>query len=204
MWLMAAVVLCLWVANSHYLGLFSDKAGLVLGFGRLAALAGTMGVLGQLLVMSRASWLVKLPGTPLPVKWHHRAGLVIPLALLAHPPLVVWHYSLQGGQGFMAQYLAVLRWDYVLAAACGEVLLIAAVLCALPCCRARIGYPAWQRLHLLTYAGLALTIGHQLALGGDLSVPKYYFASAWYMMLAFTGLNALWFRLLKPVYFVRP
>ena len=48
------------------------------------------------------------------------------------------------------------------------------------------------------YLGLALSVGHQLELGGDLSAELPYFAWIWYGLLAFTAANALWFRLLAP------
>jgi len=186
-------------SNSAIGSLFADRPGMLLAFGRLAGITGALGVMSQVLIMSRAAWLEPLLGTALPVKWHHRAGLAIPLALLAHPPLVVLHHSMQTGTEFLFQYLAVLKWEDVLAAACGEALIITAVILSLPFFRRRLSYRAWYRVHLLTYAGLALSIGHQLSLGGDLNGPRPYFAAAWYFLLGFAVLNAAWFRGIKPL-----
>lgn len=176
----------------------SDSAYAALVLGRLAGIIAALGVMGQLLVMSRATWLEPLTGGALPIKWHHRAGLVIPMALLAHPPLVVWFNSVQSGTPFTEQYFSMLKWDDIPAAAGGEALIIAAVLLSLPFVRSRLSYELWQKTHLAVYAGLALSIGHQLELGGDLSGGNPGFALVWYALLAFTAANAAWFRLVHP------
>ena len=198
---LAAAVLALWYYDNSAAPMgsfFADRAGLIMAFGRLAGIIGALGVMGQLLVMSRAAWLEPLTGPGLPVKWHHRAGLAIPLALLVHPPLVVWHHALQSEIPFVEQYFSTLRWAYVPAAALGEALIIAAVALSLPFARRRLAYGAWHKIHLAIYAGLALSIGHQLEIGGDLSAEKPYFAWAWYSLLSFTAANAAWYRLIKP------
>lgn len=178
--------------------LFDDRVGMVLAFGRLAGIVGAAGVMGQLLLMSRAGWLEPLFGPGRPVRIHHIAGLVIPLALLVHPPLVVWHHAMQTGNGFLAQYLSILKWEDVLAAACGEFLIITAVVLSLPFVRRRLSYKVWHTAHLGAYFGLALSIGHQLELGGDIAAEMRYFAWTWYAMLGFTAVNILWYRLIKP------
>lgn len=194
----AAAALLLWGVDSSSSGLFQGKAGLALAFGRLAGIVAALGVAGQLLSMSRASWLEPLLGPVLPVKWHHRIGLALPLALLAHPPLVVWHNALKNDRAFLSQFFSILRWEYVPAAIAAAALILAAAISSLPAFRNRLGFPAWRRLHLLAYAGLALSIGHQFEQGGDLTGMKPYFAAAWIAVLVFTALNALWWRLLKP------
>lgn len=189
--------------NSPVGSLFSDQAGLLIAFGRLAGIVGALGVMSQLLLISRAKWLEPLFGLDRLTRFHHFNGLIIPLALLAHPLLVVWYHALQSGNGFFAQYLAVLKWDDILAAASGEALILAAVLLSLPFVRRRLSYEAWHTVHLGAYAGLALSIGHQLELGGDMAAELRYFAWTWYGLLAFTGVTVLWYRLLRPVWFYR-
>jgi predicted ferric reductase len=180
--------------------LFSDQAGLFMAFGRLAGIIGALGVMGQLLLISRARWLEPLFGLDRLTRVHHFAGLLIPLALLAHPPLVAWSHALQTGSAFFAQYLAILKWDDVLPAAAGEALILLALFLSLPFARRRLSYEAWHRAHLGAYAGLALAIGHQLELGGDIAAELRYFAWTWYALLAFTGLTVLWYRLLRPLW----
>lgn len=198
---LALAALGLWVYDNLTAPMgsfFADGTGWIMALARLAGILGALGVMGQILLMSRAPWLAPLTGGASPVKWHHRAGLAIPLLLLAHPPLVAWHHSLMSGLPFGEQYLAILRWDDVLPAAAGLALIVAAALLSLDLFRRRLPYALWQRLHLGVYLGLALSVGHQLELGGDLSAELPYFAWAWYGLLAFTAANALWFRLLAP------
>lgn len=199
--LLAAAALALWYYDNAYAPMgsfFAESSGRVMALSRFCAVLGALGVMGQLLVMSRASWLEPLTGPGLPVNWHHRAGLAIPLLLIAHPPLAAWHHAQASGIGFMAQYRAMLGWEDVLPAAAGEFLILAAVLLSLPFARRRLPPGAWHKTHLAVYLGLALTIGHQLELGGDLNADKPWFAWAWYALLAFTAANAAWFRLVKP------
>ena len=197
----AAAALYFWYfnnANSPFGSYFADRMGLAMAFGRLAGIIAMLGVMGQLLLVSRAGWLEPLFGLDRLTRRHHLAGLIIPLALLVHPPLVVWHHAMQTGNTFLAQYLAVLRWGDVLAAACGEFLIIAAVALSLPFARRRLSYEAWHNAHLGAYLGLALALGHQFSLGRDLSAELLYFAWVWYALLAFTAANVLWYRLQLP------
>ncbi|HNW45394.1 MAG TPA: ferredoxin reductase family protein [Elusimicrobiales bacterium] len=193
----AAAALYFWYfnnSNAPFGSFFADRMGLAMALGRLAGIVAALGVMGQLLLISRAKWLEPLWGLDRLTRWHHAAGLVIPLALLVHPPLVVWHHVMQTGNGFLAQYFAVLRWEDVLAAACGEFLILAAVLLSLPFARRRLSYEAWHSAHLGAYLGLALSIGHQLELGFDLSAQPPHFAWTWYALLCFTAANVLWYR----------
>lgn len=174
-----------------------------MAFGRLAGIAGALGVMGQLLLISRAKWLEPLFGLDRLTRFHHFAGLLIPLALLVHPPLVVWSHALQTGNSFIAQYLTVLGWEDVLPAALGEALILLAVFLSLPFTRRLLSYETWHRVHLGAYAGLALAIGHQLELGGDIAAELRYFAWTWYALLGFTGASILWYRLLRPLWAYR-
>jgi predicted ferric reductase len=184
-------------------GFFADGPGLVMAFGRLAGIVAALGVMGQLLLISRAKWLEPIFGLDRLTRFHHLAGLIIPLALLAHPPLVVWYHATQTGGSFISQYFIVLGWGDVLAAACGEFLIIAAVLLSLPFARRRLSYEAWHSAHLGAYLGLALSIGHQFELGGDLSARLPYFARIWYALYAFVLVNLAWSRFLKPLWIYR-
>ena len=198
----AAVALCLWYFDNSTAPLgsfFADKTGLLMAFGRLAGIVAALGVMGQLLLISRVSWLEPLFGLDRLTRFHHLAGLIIPLALLIHPPLVIWHHAMQTGNGFAAQYLTVLGWDDVLAAACGALLIIIAVTLSLPSARRRLSYEAWHSVHLGAYLGLALAITHQFRLGGDLSAELPYFAWTWYSLYAFVLVNLAWGRVVKPL-----
>jgi len=199
-----AAVLYLWYFDNTTGGaFFAGKAGLVLAFGRLAGIMAALGVMGQLLLISRARWLEPLFGLDRLTRFHHLAGLIIPLALLAHPPLVVWSHALRTGNGFLAQYLTVLGWEGALPAACGGLLIITAVILSLPFARRRLSYEAWHSAHLGAYLGLAFSIGHQFGLGGDLSSEPPYFARIWYALYAFVLANLAWGRVLKPLWLYR-
>ena len=202
----AAAALCLWYFNNSAAqagSFFSDRIGLAMAFGRLAGIVAALGVMGQLLLISRVKWLEALFGLDRLTRFHHTAGIIIPLALLVHPPLIVWHHAMRTGNGFMTQYLTLLGWEDILAAACGEFLIITAMLLSLPFARRRLSYEAWHSAHLGAYFGLALSIGHQFSLGGDLSAELPYFAWIWYALYAFVLANLAWGRVLKPLWVYR-
>ena len=53
----AAAALCLWFfdnSTAPFGSFFADKIGLVMAFGRLAGIVAALGVMGQLLLISRA------------------------------------------------------------------------------------------------------------------------------------------------------
>ncbi|MFA6433599.1 MAG: ferric reductase-like transmembrane domain-containing protein [Elusimicrobiales bacterium] len=202
----AAAALYFWFCDNSSTpagNLFADRAGLVLAFGRLAGIIAALGIMKQLLLISRAKWLEPLFGLDRLTRFHHLAGLLIPIALLAHPVLIVRYHAMQTGNSFIAQYLTVLGWEDVLAAACGALLIISAVILSLPFARRRLSYEAWHNAHLASYLGLALAVGHQFALGGDLSAPLPYFARTWYALYAFALGNLAWGRVFKPLWLYR-
>ncbi len=199
---LSAAALCLWLRDSFLppMGnLFADRAGTLLALARLAGLLGALGLMWQLLFMSRADWLAPLRGPSPPLR-HHRLGLFIPLLLLAHPALMLAHYSLQSGASFRRQLAVMLGWSGIPAALLGAAVIIAVVLISPAPLQRRIPYPVWRRVHLAVYAGLALAVAHQFSQGGDLSAGKYYFQAVWAALLVFTAAASSWYRLLKPAF----
>ena len=77
-------------------------------------------------------------------------------------------------------------------------LIVGAAALSLPAARKKLDYKIWRATHFCVYFGLALSIGHQLALGGDLSEEMPYFALVWYALLLSVALNSAWNRLAKP------
>ena len=182
--------------------LFGDTAGLLLAFGRMAGLAAAVGILAQLLLISRAGWLEPLFGLDRLTKVHHLLGLAIPAALILHPALIIMHHAGAAGAPFLAQYKAVLGWEDVPAASAGTVLILLAVAMSLPAVRRRLTYESWHSSHLFLYAGLGLVIGHQFELGGDINNTPA-FALTWYALYAFSLSSLAWGRVLRPLLLFR-
>ena len=200
-----AAAICLWAVdcvNAPTGSLFDDGTGLFLAFGRLAAMLAVSGILTQVLLVSRAKWLEPLFGLDRLTKAHHISGLIIPFALLLHPPLIILHHAGREGVSFLAQFGTILGWEDVPAAAAGAVLVFGAVLMSLQAVRRRFTYEVWHSSHLFLYAALGLAAGHQLGLGGDINNDPY-FAGVWYALYAFVLANLLWGRALKPLWFYR-
>ncbi|EXI74710.1 MAG TPA: ferric reductase-like transmembrane domain-containing protein [Candidatus Accumulibacter phosphatis] len=131
--------------------------GIILGW------AGCGLLLGSLLLMLRETWLSRwLGGLERMYQWHHRAGVVAYVMLLAHPlalaadswpqfPAVAWQTLSPFGPGWAVR----LGWLSLL-------LLMFGLACTFA---ARIPYRSWRWLHASLGIGVLLGLGHLLQLG---------------------------------------
>ncbi|HAH33101.1 MAG TPA: hypothetical protein DCL44_12385 [Elusimicrobia bacterium] len=183
--------------NSRGGSLFEDSAGRLLAFGRLAGILASLGILAQLLLVSRVKWGEPpfRPGRLISV--HHFEGLLIPLVLLLHPVLVVMSSAVQNDLSCFAQCRDMLGWEDIPAAVAGMLIVLAAVLMSLGPVKKRLSYKVWRGFHLPLYAALGLFIVHQLELGGDIN-GNFYFAAVWYALYGFVLLTLVWGRFINP------
>ena len=131
--------------------------GIILGW------AGCGLLLGSLLLMLRETWLSRwLGGLEDMYRWHHRAGIVAYVALLAHPlalavdswpefPAVAWQTLSPFGNGWAVR----LGWLSLLLLMFGLATTFAT----------RIPYRSWRWLHASLGVGVLLGLGHLLQLG---------------------------------------
>ena len=188
--------------NSPLGSLFEDPAGRLLAFGRLAGILASLGILAQLLLVSRVAWVEPLFGPGRRISAHHFYGLLIPPVLVLHPVLVVMSSAVRNDLSFFAQCRNMLGWDGIPAAGAGMLIIFAAVFMSLSPVKRRLDYKVWRGSHLMLYAGLGLFIGHQLELGGDIN-GNFYFAMVWYALYCFALLTLAWGRFIKPFLLAR-
>ena len=188
--------------NSPVGSLFDDYAGRLLAFGRLAGILAALGILAQLLLVSRAQWVepVFRPGRRIGA--HHFEGLLIPLVLVLHPVLLIMSSAVQNDQPFFTQCRNMLGWEGILAAAAGMLIVFTAVFLSLTPVKKRLNYKVWRGFHLLLYAGLGLFLWHQLELGGDVN-GNFYFAVVWYALYGFVLAVLAWNRFIRPFWLAR-
>jgi predicted ferric reductase len=183
--------------------LTGDLAGRLLAYGRLAGLLAAFGLLLQLVLVGRITWVERVFGLDRLTRLHHIVGFSLALFLLSHPVLVTAGHALQGGVSWSEQLLDFFRnWEDVLAAAIGLALLLAAVGFSIAIIRSRLPYEAWYATHLTIYIALALAFGHQLAVGYDFLANRA-FAFYWYALYAFVFGNLLYYRVLRPLLMYR-
>jgi len=188
--------------NSPMGSLFDYSAGRLLAFGRLAGILASLGILAQLLLVSRVKWIEPLFRSGRVTSAHHFEGLLIPLVLVLHPVLVVMASAAQNDLSFFAQFSDILGWEDVLAAGAGMLIFFAAVFMSLTPVKKRLNYKVWRVSHMMLYAGFGLFIGHQLELGGDIN-GNFYFAMVWYALYGFVLLTLAWGRFIKPFWLAR-
>ncbi len=182
--------------------LFEYPAGRLLAFGRLAGMSASLGILAQLLLVSRAKWVEQLFSPGRIIGAHHFRGLLIPMFLVLHPVLIVMVSAVQNDISFFAQYRKMISWQGVPAGAAGMLIIFAAVFISLGPVKRRLNFKVWKGFHLALYAGLGLIIGHQLELGGDIN-GNFYLAVIWYALYGFVLLTLAWCRFIKPLWLAR-
>jgi len=131
--------------------------GIILGW------AGCGLLFGSLLLMLRETWLSRwLGGLEGMYRWHHRAGIIAYVALLAHPlalaadswpefPALAWQTLSPFGNGWAVR----LGWLSLLLLMFGLATTFAT----------RIPYRSWRWLHASLGIGVLLGLGHLLQLG---------------------------------------
>ena len=200
--LAAVVAWWYWNVAHHPMGnmLAGDTASRRLAWGRLAGLLAALALVVQLILIGRVRWLEPAYGLDRLTRVHHVNGLLVPLLLLAHVGLIVSAYSRQFSTPVLAELKdLLLHWDDVAAAAAAFLLALGVVGLSLQRVRRRLRYETWFYVHLLTYAVLFLSVGHQLAVGGDFADHPAATA-AWWGLYAFGVGNLVLFLVARPLF----
>ncbi|CAM5710170.1 Ferric reductase OS=Streptomyces alboniger OX=132473 GN=CP975_11140 PE=4 SV=1 [Streptomyces alboniger] len=196
LWGGAAAVIALWW---HDTGAVVGAAGRLTGAGRIAGLLCGYACAVLVALMARVPLLERRIGSDRVARWHARAGRYTICLLVTHVVLVLLGYAAQDGSSILDETLTVvLDYPEMLKATAGAAILFAVGLVSAGAVRRRVSHEFWYYLHLLTYAAVFLSFGHQLALGSDL-VGSRPVQAVWYAL--YLGVAALvgWFRILAPV-----
>ncbi|MFF1441646.1 ferric reductase-like transmembrane domain-containing protein [Streptomyces sp. NPDC058295] len=196
LWAGAAAVLALWWSDT---GTVVGTAGWLTGAGRIAGLLCGYACAVLVGLMARVPLLERRIGSDRVARWHAMAGRYTVCLLLAHIVLILTGYAAQDRRSLVHETLTVvLDYPEMLKATAGTVILLAVGVTSVRAVRRRTGYEFWYYVHLLTYAALFLTFGHQLASGDDLSGHPVATA-AWYALYLGVAALVVWFRMLAPV-----
>lgn len=196
LWGGAAGVLALWW---HDTGSVVGSAGVLTGAGRIAGLLAGYACAVLVALMARVPLLERRIGADRVTRWHAMAGRYTICLLVAHVVLILLGYAAQDGSSFVDETLTVvLDYPEMLKGAAGTVILFAVGIVSARAVRRRVGHEFWYYVHLLTYAAVFLTFGHQLALGSDF-VGSRAAQAAWYALYLGVAALVVWFRILAPV-----
>ncbi len=189
-----------WDHIHHPLGnmLTGPMVGQLLAYGRLAGLLAAFFILLQVLMVGRVAWLERTFGLDQLTRIHHITGFSLVFCLMAHPILITAGHAMQAEVRVWDQFLDFCKtWDDVLAAVIGLVILLAAVAGSLAVIRRRVSYEVWHGLHFSLYLAIALSVGHQLSVGSDLT-RNPAFLIYWSGLYLFVIGNILIYRIGRP------
>ena len=199
--LLAVTGFWLWSHTRHEMGnlLVGDAPDQVLAWARLAGLLATLAVLFQLALVGRVRWVEQTFGMDRLTRLHHVAGFALVLLLLIHPALATLGHAMQAEAGFLAQSADFLKsWEGLPAAYAGTALFLMAGAMSVLVLAKRLDYQRWYLTHLTLYVAFALTVLHQVSVGGDLTGHRG-FRLYWYALYAGVALAFLAYRVGRPL-----
>lgn len=154
------------------MGLLSVRSGLrlpggwFLAIGTVSALAGTYLCLALLLLVSRVPWLERELGHDRMVALHRRVAPYSLALITGHIVFTTMSYAQAAGRGVVAEtWQIVTRSAWMLPATAGFVMMLTLGAMSARVIRRRMRYETWWVTHLYFYIAVALSFGHQLALG---------------------------------------
>jgi predicted ferric reductase len=164
-----ALIAAMWIRHGGLSTLGSASADLTAA-GELTALLGTYAALVQLLLMSRSPVIEQLAGLDRLAHWHRWLGFSCTVLICGHVVLTTTGYALGDGSSVAAEAWTLLTtYPWMLMAAAGTACLLMVAVTSVRIARRRLRYETWHFVHLYAYLAIALSLGHQLAVGNDLS-----------------------------------
>jgi predicted ferric reductase len=195
----AVAITWLWVDGGN---LHPRSTGdLLVGIGRLTGLQSAYLALIQVLLLARLPVLERLVGFDRLTIWHRWNGHACIDLIVAHVLFTVWGYSLYDKTTFLGEFSRLLgngQYAGMITATVGTGLLLAVVATSVVIVRRRLRYEWWYTVHLLAYAGIALSWFHEIPTGNDLAFNQGA-ASYWRALYVVTlGALLLW-RVVVPL-----
>jgi predicted ferric reductase len=194
----SVLIVGMWVRHGQLPNL--GNAGAVLtAAGQLTALLGTYAALVQVVLMSRSPWLDQLFGIDRIAGWHRWLGFATVFLICGHVVFSTAGYAIGDGQSFLSQTWTFLTtYPYMLIAYVATALFVLIAVVSVRAARRRLSHETWHFIHLYIYLAIALSFGHQLAVGTDFErdpVALIY----WIALYVVAALLVLTFRVLIPV-----
>jgi predicted ferric reductase len=195
----AAVIAWLWVHGGN---LHPHSTGeLLTGIGRLTGLLGAYLALIQVVLLARLPVLERVVGFDRLTVWHRWNGHVCIDLIVVHVIFTVWGYALVDRYPLGKEISTMLGggiYPGMITATVGTAMLIAVVATSLVIVRRRLRYEWWYGVHLLAYAGIALSWFHEIPTGNELVLDRAA-ADYWRALYVATIAVLVIWRLLVPL-----
>lgn len=168
-----------------------------IALGRLAGLLLQGALVLQLLLIGRIPFIERAFGYDRLNQFHRWLGYSMVALLVAHPMLLTLGYGARSSVAAPTSFVdLVTGFEDVLSAVGATLLLYGVIALSIPWVRRKLRYESWHLIHLLTYAAMALSFGHQLESGGDFA--QSMFVAYWYLVNAVGVGVFLMYRFLRP------
>lgn len=168
-WASAAAAAALYLASpgAHDL---TSAASVVTGIGIVAGLVATDLVLVMILLAARVPLVDRVFGQDRAIAVHRSLGKPVLYLILVHGLLITIGYGLSDRTNPVGETISLFTTlDDMPLAYLSLGLFIAVVVSSLVAVRRRMPYEAWQAIHLLSYAAVAVALPHQLSVGSVLA-----------------------------------
>lgn len=194
------IIFFIWWQKSFTL-LSLGTAPMFISLGRLTGLIAVYLILWQLVLIGRLKILEKAFGLDKLALIHHANGLLAWLFILLHPIFLLLGYSHASNRSLLEQFSYFLfKADDLAPAFLSLLVFILVIFFSYLAMRKKIKYELWYFIHLSVYLAIIWAYGHQLELGQDLQSSGA--AAYWYLIYFLAVASLIYFRLLKPLYFL--
>jgi predicted ferric reductase len=195
----AAIIVWLWVHGGN---LQPHSAGDVLtSIARITGLLAAYLALLQVILLARLPMLERAVGYDRLSVWHRWNGHACIDLVIAHVLFSVWGYALLDKVTISKELSTMLTggvYPGMITATIGTFMLIAVVATSLAIVKRHLSYEWWYVVHLLAYAGIALSWFHEIPTGNELVLDQTA-ADYWRGLYLATVAILVVFRLLVPL-----
>ena len=195
----AGVIVWLWAHGGNLRPTSTGDA--LTSVGRITGLLSAYLALLQVILLARLPALERAVGFDRLSVWHRWNGHACIDLVVAHVVFTVWGYALMdklsvGGE--LSTMLGGGVYPGMITATIGTALLLGVVATSVVIVRRRLRYEWWYAVHLLTYAGIALSWFHEIPTGNELVLDRAA-ADYWRALYAATIAVLLAFRVVLPL-----
>jgi predicted ferric reductase len=195
----AVAIVWLWVHGGNVTA--ASTGEIFTSVGRITGLLAAYLALLQVILLARLPALERSVGFDRLTVWHRWNGHLCIDLVIAHVVFTVWGYSLMDKFTIGKEISTMLGggiYPGMITATIGTAMLLAVVATSVVIVKRRLSYEWWYAVHLLAYAGIALSWFHEIPTGNELVLDEAA-ADYWRALYVATLAILVAFRLVVPL-----